>query len=311
MSARETAPVRPRARGERYRVSSVLREPVLHFAVVGAILFGGYSWLSDKRSETSAIEPVRIGGGDVRWLKQTWSSQWLRQPTADELRGLVNDLLKEKLLAREAEAMGLEQDDTIVRRRLAQKLTFLVEDTAQLAEPSEAELRQFYAANPSHFEIPGKLSFRQIYFNPEHRANAMSDAKATLAGLTTNQEADPAAGDRLLFGDSFDDTDEQALSGMFGADFAHDVFALDPGAWRGPVKSGYGLHLVLVTHRTPTAAKPFNAVKDAVLAEWRAQKQTELSRDYLAELRKKYGVELDDSIKAEIGPELFANVAAR
>jgi parvulin-like peptidyl-prolyl isomerase len=129
--------------------------------------------------------------------------------------------------------------------------------------------------------------------------------------LTTNQEPDSAVSDLLLFGDSFEDIDEQALSGMFGADFADEILALDPGAWRGPVKSGYGFHLVFVTQRTATAAKSFDLVKDAVLAEWRAEKQAELSRDYLAELRRKYGVELDDSTKAMLGNELASNVAAR
>src|SRR3954469_16451052 len=144
MTANQISPLRsPR---ERHRVFIALREPLLHFAVIGAILFGAYSWLHDSRVQPAAVEPVRIGEGDVRWLKQTWSSQWLREPTAEELKGLVDDLLNEKLLAREAEQMGLEQDDTIIRRRLAQKLKFLVEDTAQLSEPTEAELRQFYAA---------------------------------------------------------------------------------------------------------------------------------------------------------------------
>jgi parvulin-like peptidyl-prolyl isomerase len=292
-------------------MKKMLREPLLHFAVAGAILFGGYSWLHDKRIDATAVEPVRIGEGDVRWLKQTWSSQWLREPSADELKGLVDDLLNEKLMAREAEEMGLEQDDTIIRRRLAQKLKFLVEDTVQLAEPDEAELRQFYAANPVHFETPGRLSFRQAYFNPEHRKDAAADARAALAALNPNGEADATAGDRLLFGDSFDDTDELALSGMFGADFAREVFALEPGAWRGPVKSGYGFHLVLVTKRTATALKPFETVKDAVLAEWRGAKQTALNRDYLAELRKKYGVELDDGARAALRSESAPNVAAQ
>src|SRR5258705_13570533 len=124
-------------------MKKMLREPLLHFAVAGAILFGGYSWLHEKNAEAMAVEPVRIGEGDVRWLKQTWSSQWLREPSAEELKGLVDDLLSEKLMAREAEEAGLGQDDTIIRRRLAQKLKFLVEDTAQLAEPSQQELQQF------------------------------------------------------------------------------------------------------------------------------------------------------------------------
>ena len=99
---------------------------------------------------------MRIGEGDVRWLKQTWSSQWLREPSADELKGLVDDLLKEKLMAREAEAMGLGEDDTIIRRRLAQKLKFLVEDTAQLAEPSEAELQAVLCRQCQPFRDAGK-----------------------------------------------------------------------------------------------------------------------------------------------------------
>ena len=288
-----------------------LREPLFHFAVAGAILFGGYSWLNSPRADTPAVEPVRIGEGDVRWLKQTWSSQWLREPSAEELKGLVDDLLNEKLLAREAEAMGLGEDDTIIRRRLAQKLKFLVEDTAQLAEPSEAELRQFYAANASHFETPGRLSFRQVYFNPEHRTDAQADASAVLAGLRVEGAAEPPAGDRLLFGDSFVDADELALSGMFGEEFARAAFALEPGAWRGPVKSGYGVHLVFVARRTPTAPKPFETVRDAVLAEWRGARQSELSRDYLVELRRKYGVELDDGVKAVLGSEPAPSVAAR
>ena len=109
----------------------------------------------------------------------------------------------------------------------------------------------------------------------------------------------------------FDDTDELALSGMFGADFAHELLALEPGGWRGPVKSGYGFHLVFVTRRTPTAPKPFETARDDVLAAWRAATQTELSRAYLVELRKKYGVELGDGVKAVLGSGPAPSLAAK
>lgn len=289
---------------------TLFREPLLHFAVIGAVLFGGYSWLHDARPDAAAGEPVRIGEGDVRWLKQTWSSQWLRDPTANELKGLVHGLLDERLLAREAKEMGLDRDDTIIRRRLAQKLKFVIEDTAQLAEPTDSELRQFYAANPAHFATQGRLSFKQIYFDPENRADAAADAQIVLAELNAPGKPEPL-GDRLLLGEHFDDTSELAVSGMFGADFAREVFALEPGKWRGPVKSGYGLHLVFVAQRTPTAPKPFETVKDDVLAEWRRSRQAELSRDYLGELRKKYGVELDDGAKAALGSALTPKVAEK
>ncbi|NEJ17154.1 peptidyl-prolyl cis-trans isomerase [Rhizobium leguminosarum] len=285
-----------------------LREPLLHFAVAGAVLFGGYSWLHHTSTEAGAVEPVRISEGDVRWVKQTWSSQWLRDPTADELKGLIDDLVNERLLAREAKEMGLDQDDTIIRRRLAQKLKFIVEDTAQLAEPPEAELRKFYTANPSPFETPGSLSFKQVYFSPESRTDAAADARAALAKLNAGEtEVD---GDRLLVGDVFDDTDA-AISGLFGPDFAHDVVAFEPGTWSGPVKSGYGLHLVFVTKRTPAAPKPFETVRDAVLAEWRNARQAEVSRNYLVELRKKYGLGLEDDVATALNSTTAPTVAAK
>ena len=291
---------------------SLLREPLLHFVVAGAVLFAVTSWLGEDRRDTSPVEPVRIGEGDVRWLKQTWTSQRLREPTADELKDLVDELLNEKLMAREAEQMGLDQDDTIIRRRLAQKLKFLIDDTARLVEPTDVELRQYYSANPTRFGAPETLSFRQIYFNPANRKDAAADAKSELAALSgTGGDADARAGDRLLLGESFDNTDELALAGMFGAEFADEVFALGPGAWRGPIKSGYGFHLVLVTQHRPTALKPFEGVRDAVLAEWRRAKQAELSREYLLALRTKYGADLDDSAKAILAPEPAPSVAAK
>ncbi|MDE3820644.1 peptidylprolyl isomerase [Sinorhizobium meliloti] len=289
---------------------TLFREPLLHFAVIGAVLFGGYSWLHDARPDAAAGEPVRIGEGDVRWLKQTWSSQWLRDPTATELKGLVHGLLDERLLAREAKEMGLDRDDTIIRRRLAQKLKFVIEDTAQLAEPTDAELRQFYAAHRSHFATQGRLSFKQIYFDPENRADAAADAQIVLAELNAPGKPQPL-GDRLLLGDRFDDASELAVSGMFGADFARQVFAVEPGQWRGPVESGYGLHLVFVTQRTAASPRPFETMKDNVLAGWRRARQAELSREYLGELRKKYGVELDDGAKAALSSALTPKVVRK
>jgi len=290
---------------------TLLREPLFHFAVVGAVLFGGYSWLNGKEVATTAVEPVRVAEGDVRWLKQTWSSQWLRDPTPGEMKGLVNDLVGEELMAREAREIGLDKDDTIIRRRLAQKLKFLVEDTAQLQEPKEDELRQFYVSHSASFETPGKVSFDQVYFSPDGRKDAGADATAALAGLKSGGISDALPGDRLLLGDNFQGADELALSGMFGADFARAVFALQPGEWSEPIKSGYGLHLVLVTQHIASQPIPFEAVRDAVLTQWRGEKQEELSRAYLAELRKKYGVEFDDAVKAALAPEQAPAMASK
>ena len=120
-----------------------LNEPLLHFAVAGLVLFSAYSWVNPKSSEAQKMAAVQIGQGEVDWLRQLFQNQWLRPSDARELQGLITDLVDEELLAREAQAMGLGEDDGIIRRRLAQKLKFLVEDTTRLADPEDGVLRTY------------------------------------------------------------------------------------------------------------------------------------------------------------------------
>jgi parvulin-like peptidyl-prolyl isomerase len=269
--------------------------------------------LNPERANPTGPDPVQIGEGEVRWLKETWANQWLRGPSTEELQGLVADLVTEELLAREAREMGLDDHDTIVRRRLAQKLKFLVEDTSRLVEPTEEELRQFYEANAARFHTRATVSFTQIFFSPAQRKDATSDANAALIELKTAGRSDRAGtiGDRLLLDLEFQDADEQSVSSMFGPDFARAVFALQQGVWSGPLKSGYGVHLVSVAHLTAAKQRPFADARSEVLQEWRREKEKIANSEYLARLREKYGVELDDSVKTLLGMEALPDMAVR
>jgi predicted HAD superfamily phosphohydrolase YqeG len=292
---------------------NLLREPLLHFIAGGAMLFAGYAWMNSVQSNPNGLQPVRIGEGEVRWLQETWASQWSRQPSTHELQGLIADLVTEELLAREAKAMGLDDDDTIIRRRLAQKLKFLVEDTAHLVEPTENELQQFYAVNANRFRTAAQVSFTQIFFSSEQRNDPMSAAKAALTELQSTDHSNSAGpiGDRLLIDAEFNAADEQTVANVFGPDFAREVFTLHPSVWSGPVKSGYGVHLVLVTDLTVAKQRPFAVVRDEVLKEWRREKERTASREYIARLREKYGVGFEDSVKALVSPEPVADMARR
>jgi hypothetical protein len=284
---------------------SMLKEPLLHFLLAGAVLFGIHTWMN-RGVETEAAgnaQPVSLGPGDVQWLAENWTTQWRRPPTEDELRGLVADYLNEQLLAREARALGLEDNDVIVRRRLAQKLTFLLEDTVRRAEPSESALQQFHAANANRFQSDAHISFRHVYFSPQRRADARSDATAALR-LLLGQSTPPVGelGDRTLVASEFDDEREQSISGTFGPAFARAVFSLKPGAWSGPIESAYGLHLVLVATRQEAQKLPFSEVRERVLEAWRHEQETMAKERYLAELRRKYGIVIDDAIKPLLAP---------
>jgi hypothetical protein len=285
---------------------NIFKEPLLHFVLAGGVLFGVHAWLARpaESPEQSMVQQVRIGARDVQWLTENWARQWQRPPTRQELRGLVTDYLNEQLLAREARAVGLDDNDVIVRRRLAQKLTFLIDDTLKLAEPTDSELQQLYNQGSDLYRTDARISFTHIYFSPNRRADARSDAKDTLA-LLVKAEAVPAAselGDPSLLEREFHDETEQAIAAAFGPDFARTVFSSEPGAWSGPIKSGHGLHLVRVSHVETARLRPFSEVHMRVVEEWQRSQQVMAKERYLAELRKKYDVVVDESVGSLVAP---------
>jgi hypothetical protein len=279
-----------------------LKEPLLHFVIAGALLFGAYALVNrGEQPGNTTAGPIHIGGGEISWLRETFSNQWHRAPTNEELSGLVASLLEEELLAR----------DTIVRRRLAQKLTFMVEDTSHIVEPTEEDLRRFYAANSERFQADPRVSFTQVFFNPERRQNADQDAKLALASFRAGPSHDDAAsvGDPLLLEADFHDVDQRTLSNMFGTEFAAAVFTLRPGPWSGPIKSAFGVHLVRVVDLRPAEPRPFESVRDKVAEEWRHQREGEMKASYLAKLQQKYGVVIDDSVKPLLPSNAAGSVA--
>ena len=277
---------------ERFGLRGWFNEPLLHFLLAGGLLFAAYAWLN--RGEDEEPREVRITAAEVNWLKETWARQWQHPPTEDELRGLVTDYLKETLLAREAAEMGLDENDTVIRRRLAQKMAFLVQDTARLAEPGNAELRRFYDANRTRYQAPARISFTQIFFRNE------ADAQKGLAQLATRSPDE--LGDSSMLERDHAEADAQAVTSQFGDAFNRQVFGLETGPWHGPVASPYGFHLVRVSARQATQPLAYEAVRAQVLEDWQREAQTRTSQRFFAELLKKYDVVVDDSVKPLVGP---------
>lgn len=269
-----------------------LKEPLLHFLVAGGLLFAAYAWLNRGGGDEQRV--VRISVAEVNWLKETWSRQWNRVPNEHEMRGLVADYLKEVLLAREARELGLDQNDTIVRRRLAQKMEFLVQDTARLAEPGEDELRRFYEGARERYRMPSRISFTQIYFKTE------AGARRGLNEIGARGAVE--LGDPSLLEREHARADERDVASVFGPEFARKVFALEAGRWDGPVASSYGFHLVRVGERQAVQPLSFDDVRAQLLEEWHRAEQARAREKFLAGLLKKYDVVVDASVKPFIGP---------
>ncbi len=289
----------------------LLREPILHFAVAGALLFAGYSLVSENETFEESAAAVEIGEGELRWLQETFTSQWQRPPSQDELQGLLASYLEEELFSREAQALGLQDGDTIVRRRLAQKLDFIISDSFRISEPGEDELRRYYGENATDFTTAPRLSFEQRFFSPARRPDAESDAAIVLHRISDSAEPGTAldSGDPLFLEGGFESLDAVTLSNLFGPEFTAAVFALETGAWQGPIASGYGVHLVKVTRIEPGRLPAFEEIRDSVLAAWRDEQYRTSKAQYLAALRDKYGVTVAPSV-APMLPRDYAGGAA-
>lgn len=279
----------------------LLREPLFHFAIGGAALFFAYAWLNDDVGAGDRPE-IRIDDGHLRWISETWTNQWQREPSNDELRGLVAEMVKEELLAREARALGLDQDDTIIRRRLAQKMTFLIEDTARLAEPKEQVLREFYEAHLGLFRQSRRVSFVHAFFSNSKRPDAAADARRVLAASDGRDDIGIVdQGDQLLVASRLEESSESDIAAQFGPAFARAVVELRPGEWTGPLESAYGLHLVRVSKMAPGEVRPFDEVKADVLEQWREEQRRRYQERYFAELFRKYHIVADERVKALVG----------
>lgn len=304
-----------------------LKEPLLHFLVIGAALFGVYAW-HNRNGDDAAVQQVRLADSDVRWLEETFVQERQRPPTEAELRGLVRDFIKETLFARQAQELGLDKDDIVVRRRLAQKMSFLLQDNAAAAAPGDDDLRRVYEAQRSQAQAgqsPGsqaddgtrtlftrpRISFTQIFFSRDQRADAAADARAALRELSQPDASATTAerGDHGSIKSEFRNADERAVANQFGAKFAARVFELAPGSWQGPIESSQGLHLVRVTAEVPAQLRPFEEVREELVELWRAQSQRENEERAFVALLKKYQVVPDESVKALAAP-LIAEPAA-
>jgi peptidyl-prolyl cis-trans isomerase C len=269
-----------------------LREPLLHFLVLGAVLFGAYAYFQRGRGGVESSKQIALSLDDLRTMDIYFESQWHRQPTPAELKAMVEDKVREEVLYREALAMGLDKDDTIVKRRMAQKMQFLAEDVAAAHEPSTAELKAWFEKNSNKFALPSRYSFRHLYFSPDKRGkNAQGDAAKALAKIVGQPEDSRLAvslADPFMFQDYYGDRAPEALAKEFGPQFVVALEKLKPGSWQGPIESGYGWHLVYVDTVIPGRIPAFEEMEPDVKTAWLGEQKQQAWQKAYQQMRAKY-----------------------
>ena len=272
-----------------------LREPLLHFLLIGAAIFLLYSLQNEGYDNDN--NHIVITKGSIDRLISLWEKKRQRPPTQTELQGMIEQQIHEEIMYREALAMGLDKSDAIVRRRLAQKIEFISSDIAAMAEPSDEELKKFLNTHHKKFEIPASLSFEHIYFNPDNRnAQTESDALMLLGELKQSDMTveTHTAGDSFMMGQQYDEITEYGVSRIFGQDFATELFTLNAGNWQGPVRSSYGAHLIRISSKTPAQAVNLDTVRDKVRDEWQAEQRQSMNKIFYESLRQRYDIVIEN-----------------
>jgi hypothetical protein len=285
----------------------LLKEPLLHFLMLGAVIFAVYHWLP-KRSNSESGNIV-ITQGEIENLATIFARSWQRPPTQEELAGLLRDRVREEVYCREAMALGLDRDDSVIRRRLQQKMEFVSDDIAAQSEPSDAELNAFLQAHPDLFRVEQRFTFRQVYLNPEkHGEHLVHNAAQLLVQLNqAGGKADVSAvGDSFLLEHTFKWVPDSEVAKQFGEKFAAKLGELSSGQWQGPVESGYGVHLVFVEERTKGRVPELTEVRDAVHREWTNARRLEAKEKFYQGLLKRYTVTIEPVPPAEPKKELAA-----
>jgi len=274
----------------------LLREPLVHFLIVGAVLFLIFDLT--REPDQAGTRRIVVTAGQLEQLAAQFSRTWMRPPTEQELEGLVERHIRSEVFYREALGMGLGQDDPYVRNRLALKLELVLDDLSAEAAPSDEELERFLTQHAERFVEPARLSFRQVLLNPDRHPDPDAEAERLLAELRAG--SDPASlGDATLLGHAFDDSSRDEVARQLGANFADALAELAPGAWSGPIRSPFGMHLVLVTERQPERRPALAEVRDAVLGEWRDQRRRERKEQAYRRLRERYEIVMEPGAQVD------------
>ena len=265
------------------------RSPLIVFLLLGAAVFAVDRWLD----AAGAGRVITVTEEQIGAIHERWAAQWGRPPTGRELEGLIDEAVREEILYREAQRRGLDRDDPIVRRRLAQKMTFLLEDSAEAPAAAGGDIDAYYAAHAERYRGPRRTTFRHVFLSRERRADPAGDAAALLRRVRAGGgDGWRQLGDPFVLLREYADRTDQEIAELFGGGFATALPAVEPGAWEGPVESAHGLHLVQVVGRTEPRVPALDEVRDRVAEDLLESRRRERNETALRALRERYEIRL-------------------
>lgn len=273
---------------------AIAREPLTHFLVAGTVLLGASS-LFGRASILGPPNRIFVQASKIQQIQETWTAQWGTPPSTAQLQTLIDDYVREEIFYREAVASGLDRDDTIVRRHMAQKVEFLAQGVTAASESTDAELREFFERNKAGYAFPAKVAFSHVYFSTSTRGTgAAAAAREALWRLTRRPVADPhTLGDSFMLQSEYPPKTQDEVRDLFGPGFARALFKLPATGWQGPIASSYGEHLVHIQQQVPAREARLDEVLPEVLTDFKDRRVRSAVDTYYERLRKRYHVEIE------------------
>ena len=275
-------------------ISSIIKDPLLHFLVLGAGLFFMYSAMD--KSDEAATQRIVVDHNQALRLAEQFRRTWMRPPTHQELENMAQEFVKEEILYREALALGLDQDDLVIRRRLRQKMEFISSDLVEPKAPSETELLVYFDANREKFRLPDRYSLQHVYLDPNKTSSDVSrTAEELLRRLNRNPDLSPdptSVGDFTLLPCQVDALTVHEVANIFGQAFANGITDAPVDQWSGPYASSFGLHLVRILDRETGQIPAMAGIRRVIEREWTAEHRNAANDAYYQKVRSRYDVEI-------------------
>ncbi len=268
----------------------LLKEPLFHFFLIGAAIFVWFHLVAPEAEAVEDIDTIAIDENDVALLSAQFEARWKRRPSDAELQALVDASIREEVLVREARKLGLDRGDTVIRSRLSQKMDFLSEAIATSVVPDDEELEAFLQENSERYATSAKAAFIQVFLG-EKPGDA--EIEQALTALRTEQEPD-GLGSSTLLPASMPMTATRVIDSVFGNGFSEGLTTLDVGEWTGPIRSGYGVHLVKVVAIEPSQLPPLAEIHGVVLRDWRRAASEDLAQAQYEALARNYEIVAPD-----------------
>ncbi len=273
-------------------LKNILREPLLHFLLIGAGLFLLFEVSQEQIPD--APDRIVVSPGQLQQLQAQFKRTWMREPGQQELDKLIKGHVRNEVYYREALALGLDRNDPQVKQRMRLKLEFLLEDLTAEEPPGDELLNEFMQQNEQRFFIQPQVSFQQLFLNPDKRADFDADAKRILKQLQQGV-AVTTLGDATMLPYELTQASQNKIRRSFGEAFATDVVKLPVGDWSGPIYSQLGVHLVRVSKHTAGYLPELAQVRDQVERDYLAQRRQQLKDKAYEKLREGYEVVIQEA----------------